>query len=36
LETLAGMQLDYYADEEREGFILTGSSPSCGPGCGCK
>jgi len=36
LETLAGMQLDYYADEEREGFIFTGSSPSCGPDCSCK
>ncbi len=23
-ETLSGMQLDYYADEEREGFIFTG------------
>jgi iron-sulfur cluster assembly accessory protein len=33
LETLSGMQLDYYIDEEREGFIFTGSIPSCGSGC---
>jgi iron-sulfur cluster assembly accessory protein len=32
-ETLSGMQLDYYIDEEREGFIFTGSIPSCGSGC---
>jgi len=28
-ERLAGMQLDYYDDGERAGFILTGGSPSC-------
>jgi len=34
LSTLSGMQLDYYDDEEREGFILTGgAAPSCGPSC---
>jgi iron-sulfur cluster assembly accessory protein len=32
-ETLSGMELDYYADEEREGFIFTGGIPSCGSGC---
>ncbi len=33
LKTLSGMQLDYYADEEKEGFIFTGGAPSCGSGC---
>ena len=32
-ETLSGMQLDYHADEETEGFVFTGSAPSCGSGC---
>lgn len=32
-ETLSGMQLDYYADEETEGFVFTGSAPSCSSGC---
>lgn len=32
-ETLSGTQLEYYADEETEGFIFTGSSPSCSSGC---
>jgi iron-sulfur cluster assembly accessory protein len=30
LESLTGMELDYYTDEEREGFILTGGISSCG------
>lgn len=34
LEALSGMQLDYYEDAERAGFILTGgAAPSCGSGC---
>jgi iron-sulfur cluster assembly accessory protein len=32
-QELSGMQLDYYADEEVEGFIFTGSAPSCGSCC---
>jgi iron-sulfur cluster assembly accessory protein len=31
---LYGVELDYYEDEEQEGFILKGSMPSCGPSCG--
>ncbi|MFA5355047.1 MAG: iron-sulfur cluster assembly accessory protein [Thermodesulfovibrionales bacterium] len=31
--TIGGMQLDYYEDGEREGFVLSGgSAPSCGSG----
>jgi iron-sulfur cluster assembly accessory protein len=34
LDALTGMQLDYYEDDEREGFILTGgAAPSCSSGC---
>ncbi len=34
LSTLTGMNLDYYDDGEREGFILSGGeAPSCGSGC---
>ena len=33
LETLSGMQLDYYKDETVEGFIFTGAASSCGSGC---
>jgi iron-sulfur cluster assembly accessory protein len=34
LSSLSGMQLDYYADEEREGFIISGgAAPSCNSGC---
>ena len=29
LLSLSGMQLDYYKDENAEGFIFTGSAPSC-------
>lgn len=33
-EGLTGMELDYYSDGEREGFILTGGTPpSCSSGC---
>lgn len=33
--TLAGMQLDYLEEGEREGFTLSGgAAPSCGSGCG--
>ncbi|MFQ3573264.1 MAG: iron-sulfur cluster assembly accessory protein [Thermodesulfovibrionales bacterium] len=32
---LAGMELDYYQDDEREGFIMTGGIPSCGSGSSC-
>jgi iron-sulfur cluster assembly accessory protein len=32
-ENLSEMKLDYYTDEEREGFVLTGSAPSCSSGC---
>ncbi|MCX8031444.1 MAG: iron-sulfur cluster assembly accessory protein [Thermodesulfovibrionales bacterium] len=28
-EKLFGMQLDYYDDGQRAGFILTGGAPSC-------
>ena len=31
---LTGMELDYYRDDEREGFIFTGGNPSCGPDAG--
>lgn len=32
--TLAGMQLDYLEDGEREGFTLSGgAAPSCSSGC---
>lgn len=31
---LSELELDYYEDEEQEGFILRGAMPSCGPGCG--
>ncbi|HKN18575.1 MAG TPA: iron-sulfur cluster assembly accessory protein [Dissulfurispiraceae bacterium] len=33
--TLAGMQLDYFEDGDREGFTLSGgaAAPSCGSGC---
>ncbi len=35
-EKLSGMQLDYYEDMERAGFMITGLAPSCGSGCsGC-
>jgi iron-sulfur cluster assembly accessory protein len=30
---LSGMKLDYYADGNVEGFIFTGSAPSCSLGC---
>ncbi len=35
LSALSGMQLDYYDDGEREGFILSGGNPSssCSSGC---
>lgn len=36
-EKLSDMQLDYFEDGERAGFILTGASTSCGgdsPSCG--
>lgn len=34
LSGLKGMQLDYYDDGEREGFILSGGTPpSCSSGC---
>jgi iron-sulfur cluster assembly accessory protein len=29
LQSLSGMKLDYYKDENSEGFIFTGSTPSC-------
>jgi len=29
LLSLSGMQLDYYKDDNVEGFIFTGSAPSC-------
>lgn len=29
LLNLSGMQLDYYKDDNTEGFIFTGSAPSC-------
>lgn len=32
-ESLSGMQLDYYADENVEGFIFIGSHSSCSSGC---
>lgn len=31
--TLSGMELDYYSDENAEGFIFTGATMSCGSGC---
>jgi iron-sulfur cluster assembly accessory protein len=27
--SMSGMQLDYYTDEQTEGFIITGGVPSC-------
>jgi iron-sulfur cluster assembly accessory protein len=34
LSALTGMQLDYYEDGEREGFVLSGgAAPSCSSGC---
>jgi iron-sulfur cluster assembly protein len=34
LSALTGMQLDYYDDGEREGFVLSGgAAPSCSSGC---
>ncbi len=33
-DLLGELELDYYEDEEQEGFILKGPMPSCGPGCG--
>jgi iron-sulfur cluster assembly accessory protein len=38
---MSGMQIDYYTDEQTEGFIITGGAPSCNPagssscGSGC-
>jgi iron-sulfur cluster assembly accessory protein len=32
-KALSGMKLDYYADGNAEGFIFTGSAPSCSSGC---
>ncbi len=32
-ETLSVMQLDYYADENVEGFIFTGGVSACSSGC---
>ena len=32
-QNLDGMELDYYSDENAEGFILTGGETSCGSGC---
>ena len=29
VQSLSGMQLDYYKDKDAEGFIFTGSAPSC-------
>lgn len=35
-EKLSDMQLDYYEDIERAGFMITGLTPSCGSSCsGC-
>ncbi len=34
ISNLSGMQLDYYDDGEREGFVLSGGpAPSCNSGC---
>jgi iron-sulfur cluster assembly protein len=34
LITLAGVELDYVEEDDREGFVLKGGPvPSCGPGC---
>jgi len=33
-DLLSEIELDYYEDEEQEGFILKGPMPSCGPSCG--
>ncbi len=34
VEKLISMQLDYFQDEEQEGFVLTGGeAPSCASGC---
>lgn len=36
METLSGLELDYYQDDDREGFTLTGgAAPSCGSSGGC-
>lgn len=32
-KTLSGMQLDYYADGNIEGFIFTGGVSACSSGC---
>lgn len=34
-EILSGMQLDYYSDENVEGFIFTGIHSSCSPDFNC-
>lgn len=33
--SLSGMQLDYHAEGQIEGFIFTGLSSSCSSGCSC-
>jgi iron-sulfur cluster assembly accessory protein len=34
IASLSGMELDYFSDGDREGFILTGGpAPSCDSGC---
>ncbi|MBI3592438.1 MAG: iron-sulfur cluster assembly accessory protein [Nitrospirae bacterium] len=34
IATLAGMQLDYFDDGEKEGFTISGgAAPSCSSGC---
>ncbi len=33
-DMLNDVELDYYEDEEQEGFVLKGPMPSCGSGCG--
>lgn len=32
-KVISGLQLDYYKDENVEGFIFTGTNPSCGSCC---
>lgn len=32
-KTLSGMKLDYYADENMEGFVFTGGVSACSSGC---
>ncbi len=34
MDGLSGMELDYYSDDEREGFIFTGGKMSCGTDSG--